>query len=70
MGTCKECKWWGKDGEPKHKAAEGTSLRACSRLAEQVFTTDSYAEFYTDPDFGCVKFEARNPAIDIGKDAR
>lgn len=83
MGTCKECKWWGRDKVDRY-VAEKTDARPCKSPSLISIDAKGYeavtgsgfgldypvCELYTAPDHGCTSFEASHPAIDIGKDAR
>lgn len=59
VGNCKDCKHWGTDGS--------TKMRPCAKLLDAVDLYCSHPcgpdyekhEIATDPDFGCVLWEAK-----------
>ncbi len=69
MGLCKDCRWWDQQGDARPESPSGDD-RKCLVLCVDVFhilplawpvQAGFDAEYiYTDPEFGCVQFAAKD----------
>jgi hypothetical protein len=63
QGRCRDCKWWSQEQREYRIPGMGRQVatdRACHRVDERdgLASVSGYEELLTEPDFGCVEFEA------------
>ncbi len=61
QGRCKDCRWWGRYAKSIHKPCSRIGADLCDPA---ISVNEDYgaADFLTEPDFGCVLFEAKEEA--------